>query len=48
MSTEPMKKMNKSQKKKLKRLAMRIKQYDLFCKTINGYANANRKPGAVR
>ena len=48
MPTLPMKKMNKSHKRKLKRLADRQKHYDYLCKTINGYGAANRKPGAVK
>lgn len=49
MATLPMKKMNKLQKRKLKRLEARLTQYENFCKSIRGYAEANRrKPGAVK
>ena len=49
MATQPMKKMNKSQKRKLTKLAARQKHYDLLCRTIGGYQNANRnRPGAIK
>ena len=48
MATLPMKKMNKLQKRKLKRLDVRQKQYDLFCRTISGFSAGNRRPGAVK
>lgn len=48
MATLPMKKMNKLQKRKLKRLEQRQKQYDIFCGSIPGYSTSNTRPGAVK
>lgn len=48
MATEPMQKMNKSQKKKLKRLEARQRYYDELCKKISGFQAGNKRPGAVK
>jgi hypothetical protein len=49
MATKPMVKMNKSQKKKLKRLEMRQKHWEDLCRKLGvTWREANRRPGAVK
>lgn len=49
MATEPMKKMNKSQVKKLDRLKRRQKEWAQHCtKFGSAWELANKKPGAVK
>lgn len=49
MATHPMKKMNKSHKKKLRRLEARQKHYDMLCSTLRSpFGAAHKRPGAVK
>ena len=49
MATKPMKKMNKSHKKKLAKLAARQKNHELLTKRFGAsWALANKYPGAVK